>query len=155
MMAAALPDGAGPWLRLKVLGIPVPQGSTRAFVPKGWKRAIITGDNPKTKTWRQAIVEAAIPELAGRAPLEGPVELRVRFYMPRPKSAPRRVIHATKIPDLDKLVRAIGDALTTCGAWRDDAQVVELRAWKGFASGPYDHLGAGGLPRAEIEVRSA
>ena len=154
-MSAAIANHEPPFLRLRVLGVPVPQGSTKAFVPKGWKRAIVTGDNPKTKSWRQAIIDAAVPLLEGRLPLDGAVDLRVRFYMPRPKSAPRRVVHATKIPDLDKLLRATCDALTVAGAWRDDSQVIDASAWKGFAGGAFDHLGAGGLPRAEIEVREA
>ena len=59
------------------------------------------------------------------------------FYLPRPKS------HFTKRgvrlsapwwpvtkPDLDKLTRALLDALTDAGIWRDDSQAVELHAEK-------------------------
>ena len=40
-------------LTFDVLGTPVPQGSTRAFVRAG--RAVTTSDNVKTKPWRQDI----------------------------------------------------------------------------------------------------
>ncbi len=133
-----------------VYGVPVPQGSTKAFIPKGWKRPIITHDSARTKPWRQAIIDATLEKMTGLAPIDGPVELRVTFYLPRPKSAPRRILEPAKLPDLDKLVRGIGDALTTAGVWRDDSQVVSVIARKLFAGGWRDK--PEGLPRAEITV---
>lgn len=133
-----------------VYGVPVPQGSTKAFLPKGWKRPIVTADNKRTKPWRQAIIDASLGAMDGRAPIEGPAHLVVCFYLPRPKSAPRRVVEPTKRPDLDKLVRAVSDALTSAGVWRDDDQVVFVSARKVFAGGIDD--GAAGVPRAEISV---
>lgn len=139
-------------LTVTVYGVAAPQGSTRAFVPKGWKRPIITADNLRTKPWRQAIIDACLPALRGTPPLEGPVSVSVQFLLPRPKSAPRRVIEPAKLPDLDKLLRALLDGLTTAGAWRDDAQVVMISAIKAFAGGVRDPLGRAGIPRAEITV---
>ncbi len=137
-------------IEFTVYGVPIPQGSTKAFIPKGWKRPIVTHDSAKTKPWRQAIVDATLERMAGRAPLEGPVELRVTFYLPRPKSAPKRVTEPAKQPDLDKLVRAVGDALTAAGVWRDDGQVVSTLARKLYAGGWRDKRE--GVPRAEITV---
>lgn len=53
--------------------------------------------------------------------------------MPRPKSAPKtKTLAAVKRPDIDKLARAILDALTD--VWlRDDSHVVELCATKRLA----------------------
>ena len=53
--------------------------------------------------------------------------------MPRPKSAPKRSTPAAiKRPDIDKLARAVLDALT--GVWlEDDSHVVCLRATKRIA----------------------
>ncbi len=133
-----------------VYGIPVPQGSTKAFIPKGWKRPIVTHDSARTKPWRQSIIDATLDKMAGLAPIEGPIELRVTFYLPRPKSAPKGVTEPAKLPDLDKLARAVGDALTAAGVWRDDGQVVSLIARKLFAGGWSDKNG--GVPRAEITV---
>ena len=135
-----------------VYGTPIPQGSTKAFMRPGMRFPVVTADNAKTKPWRQAIVDASREKLAGRAPIEGPVELYVTFYLPRPKSAPKRVTEPAKLPDLDKLVRAVGDALTAAGVWVDDGQVVLTRARKAFAGGHLDRAGAAGVPRAEIRV---
>ncbi len=142
-------------LQFTVYGVPAPQGSTRAFIPKGWKRPIITADNARTKPWRQAIVEAALAANGNAPPLDGPAHVAVLFLLPRPKSAPRRITEPAKLPDLDKLVRALLDGLTTAGAWRDDAQVVSLSARKAFAAGARDLIGGRGVPRAEVMVTPA
>lgn len=63
---------------------------------------------------------------------DGPVRLSVGFFQ---ASAP------TEPPDLDKLVRAVGDALTICRVFGDDSQVVELWADKRSA-GPEHAPGA-------------
>jgi Holliday junction resolvase RusA-like endonuclease len=139
-----------------VFGTPIPQGSTRAFVPKGWKRPVITHANAKTKPWRQAIVDATQNVMAGRLPVEeAPVELAVTFFLPRPKSAPKRFTEPARKPDTDKLLRAVMDALTAAGVWRDDAQVVLVVTRKAFAGGQHDPMGPAGVPRAEVRVREA
>ncbi len=58
--------------------------------------------------------------------------MSVTFVLPRPKSAPKRRIWPEVKPDLDKLVRALCDALTQCGAWGDDAQLIHLTATKRY-----------------------
>ena len=108
-------------------GVPQPQGSMRAFVPKGWRRAVITSDNPKLGDWRR-LVAAAAP---GRVPFDGAVRVTLHFDLPRPRSLPRRVVDHVKRPDLDKMARGCLDALTGV-LFRDDSQVVELRATKGY-----------------------
>ncbi len=62
--------------------------------------------------------------------IDGPVTVALEFVLPRPKSAPKtRTPAATKRPDVDKLARAILDAITgICVA--DDAQVTHLCAKK-------------------------
>jgi len=142
-------------LSFTAYGVPAPQGSTRAFMRPGMKHPVVTADCARTKPWRQAIVDASREVMAGRAPLEGPVEVRVAFYLPRPKSAPRRITDPAKLPDLDKLVRALFDALTAAGVWRDDAQVVHVHARKAFAGGRHDDDPDGpGVPRAHITVEA-
>lgn len=95
-------------------------------------RPIITSDNPKLHEWRQ-LVAASIPP--GVEPLDGPVSLTVLFELPRPKSLRQKDVAHTKRPDLDKLVRAIGDALTGV-VYRDDSQVVDIRASKAYGAQP-------------------
>jgi len=125
-------------LRFTVWGEAQPQGSAKAFTPRGWSRPIITSDNPSLKQWRQVVAEAAnhalgeLPAVERGLLLEG-VRLTVAFYLPRPKSLPKRATAHTKKPDLDKLVRSCCDSLSSV-AFRDDSQVCELVAFKHYAA---------------------
>src|ERR1051325_8086771 len=123
-------------LRFTVWGEAQPQGSAKAFTPRGWSRPIITSDNPSLKQWRQVVAEAAnhalgeLPAVERGLLLEGG-RLTVAFYLPRPKSLPKRATAHTKKPDLDKLVRSCCDSLSSV-AFRDDSQVCELVAFKHY-----------------------
>lgn len=122
-----------------VYGTPVPQGSTKAFIPKGWKRAVITTDNKKLKPWRQEVSQAAIA--ADLQVLTGPVFIRLQFFLAKPKSRPKKWLEPTVKPDLDKLCRGVLDSLTGI-CFNDDAQVIALSAEKSY-----------GLPeRLEIHI---
>jgi crossover junction endodeoxyribonuclease RusA len=153
-------------LSFTVYGIPIPQGSLKAFMPRGRRFPVVTSDNLRTRPWKHMVGAAAREALRDSPPLEGPVAIDIEFYLPRPTSAPKRVVYPVKKPDLDKLVRAILDACTDAGVWKDDAQVIGASAIKAFAEGNVpvlrlgdparrdrhpDHLG---IPRARIEVRS-
>lgn len=127
-------------VRFVVPGVAEPQGSTRGFLVRG--RVRITSDNRKLKSWRLDAILCAQEALRGRPPVAGPVSVRLVFDFPRPQghfgkrgllpSAPAQKV--TK-PDLDKLVRAVLDALTQAGVVRDDSQVVSLFARKTFGAG--------------------
>lgn len=86
----------------------------------------------KVAPWR-SVVALTVGEVVD-APIDGPVAVRLDFVMPRPKSTPktRATPAATKKPDLDKLIRAILDAVTAV-AWHDDSQVVSVVASKRLA----------------------
>ncbi len=127
-------------LNVFVPGIPQPQGSSRAFKTGG--KIVVTSANPKLKGWRKAITDAVREEadFQGLAAWEGRAKLHLTFILPRPashktskgaltKSAPRAHLST---PDLDKLVRAVGDGITDAGVWRDDSQVIEIRAEKHY-----------------------
>ena len=134
-------------MKLIVHGIPLPQGSKTGFVIKG--RAVLTDGKkgPALREWRQAIAAEARLWLTqtNAAPLAGPVAMRVTFYLPRPKSAPRKVLYPATKPDLDKLVRSVGDALKGL-AYEEDSRIVDIDARKRFA--------IDSAPRAEIEVEA-
>jgi crossover junction endodeoxyribonuclease RusA len=118
-----------------VYGVPVPQGSSRAFIPKGWTRPVITAANSKTKPWRQEVAGACIARLNGASPAvsDMPMSITVAFFFDRPKSTKKSVRHKVTKPDIDKLARSILDALTGI-AFADDSQVTELHVSKGFGS---------------------
>lgn len=132
-------------LEVYVYGNPAPQGSKRAFAVRGkggvptGRVAVIESSHDRVKSWRQAIVEAV--NSIGVPALTGPVGLKVTFYLKRPAShygsgrnagriRPGAAARPASQPDLSKLIRATEDALTAVGAWKDDAQVVEITAAK-------------------------
>lgn len=110
-------------LVIEVRGHPKPQGSKR-HVGNGVMVESCKGLRP----WRTDVKLTAV-EARGAAPtLDGPLVARVVFTVAKPSAAPkrRRTWPATK-PDLPKLLRAIEDALSDAGLWRDDARVVEYQ----------------------------
>lgn len=113
-------------------GIPKPQGSKRAFVANG--RAVMTESNKAGhKDWRATVSAAALDAIGDRPLLEGPLAVVITFALPRPKSHPKtRTTWPIARPDVDKLERAILDSCTHI-IWRDDSQVVDLRAVKVWA----------------------
>jgi Holliday junction resolvase RusA-like endonuclease len=127
---------------LRVIGIPQPKGSTRAFLPKGSTRPIVTTDNPGIREWQRAIV--AVAQTLNEPPFEGAVAVALLFRFPRPKSKPRRIVHHVTRPDLDKCVRCVGDALQGV-LFADDAAIVALHARKQYAP-------EGTAPGVEIEI---
>lgn len=116
-----------------VFGKPQPQGSTKAFIPKGWTKPILTSDNAKLKPWRQDVSSLALEAMSGEQPIIGPVALTVRFYFEKPKSSGKRVTAKTTKPDIDKCLRSILDSLTGI-VFKDDAQVVQVECSKEFGT---------------------
>lgn len=118
-----------------VAGIPRPQGSMRQVPVKGYARPFLTSDNPKLKAWRRDVSDAA---RAGRHVVWlGPVAVGITFRLPRPKGhvgksglLPSAPHHPAVKPDLDKLARAVLDALVEAGVIVDDSLVVRLAARK-------------------------
>lgn len=127
-----------------VHGVPAAQGSKR-HVGNGRMVEMSKRLGP----WRAAIAEAIVEAGWQRDPiLTGPVWVDLTFYLPRPKhhygtgrNADRLKPNApvwvsTAVGDIDKLCRAVLDAITHAGAWRDDSQVAYLAAEKHYAEQP-------------------
>jgi Holliday junction resolvase RusA-like endonuclease len=136
-------------VRFKVLGVAQPKGSTKSF---GFIRkdrttgqplrtangnlaigTATTSANPNLAGWETAVRSAAQQQCGGTFFGDTAVRIAIVFFLPRPQSLPRRVKHHTKKPDLDKLARAVKDALKGV-LWQDDSQVVDLVARKAYAS---------------------
>jgi len=110
---------------IKVLGTPQPQGSTRSFA-KG-DRIVTTSATPNLHSWRDSVAWAVKDAMRGRPPFTGPVVVSATFRFNRPKSVSvKKRPHHTVKPDLDKLERALLDALVDGGCIVDDAQVNEF-----------------------------
>lgn len=124
-----------------VKGTPAPQGS------KKWLGVTKPNDGSRPKPrfeesskllpgWRRSIRAAMEPLMEGRPLLDGPIEVRVRFWFMRPQhhhvagdrsrplkaSAPR--YHAQS-PDLSKLLRGMEDDLNKL-VWTDDSRIARF-----------------------------
>lgn len=126
-----------------VIGRPQQRGSKTAVPRRGGGFVTVGGmpvlkdANKHSKAWMDSVKLAAHQAYAGEL-LAGPIVLSVEFYFRRPQShygsgrnygqvkesAP---LWHTQTPDLDKLVRCLGDALTGV-IWLDDKQVFETHS---------------------------
>jgi Holliday junction resolvase RusA-like endonuclease len=135
---------------LIVLGRPIPEGSSQAspYLDKdsGRMRASVRPNNARDLYRYRADIQNAWDQTMPSPDLiEGPVILHCTFVFARPdshfypvnkkrskpelrKDAPH---YRTVKPDLDKLLRAVGDALTG-RAYKDDSQVVQTHGAKPF-----------------------
>ena len=101
---------------------------------EGWKSQVVMAG----KDWKPV------------HPLEGPIQMRIVFWMPRPKRLMRAkdpegpILHLAK-PDTENLEKPILDALKNEGWFRDDSQVCVKKSVK------YYHAKTG-APGAEIYI---
>lgn len=136
-------------ITLRVYGNAAPQGSKSAFRNKHTGRIQQVESSKAVKPWRQDVRSAAQDALpAGHTPLAGPLSVELVFTFDRPQGHWRtgRNAHllrdsAPAYPagsrnDVDKLARAVLDAVTSAGLWGDDGQVVHLDAWKVYVGHP-------------------
>lgn len=107
-----------------VKGAPIPQGSKTANRYGGFREA-----NKNLPGWREQVQLAGRVAMKGREPFDGPLAVTAVFMMPRPKSQKGRWC-AVK-PDLDKLLRGLGDGLSGIVV-RDDARIVSWTARKEY-----------------------
>lgn len=153
-------------LELWIPGVPIPKGSYDAIPLGKWvgsgvgKRFvpftrpngvpivnIVPNNDDALKPWVDTVTARAMEAWSGRAPLDEDVCVFYAFMFPRLKghygtgrnastlkpSAP--AFRNTK-PDKDKLERAINDALTDAGVWKDDSRVVDGGSRKVYGPKP-------------------
>jgi len=109
----------------------LPNGGVKSYTPES------------TRAWEEFVRYQALEHRPARL-LDGALALQVTFYLPRPRSAPKRRRYPEVKPDLDNLVKAVKDALEGL-FWVNDSRIVELVARKRY----------GDPPRVEIEVAPA
>ena len=132
-----------------VAGTPVTQGSKRLVTRRGLTQMLDVKRGP-LRAWRDTVAMACA-RAGAQADASGPVWVEVEFYLPRPKShylpggglssIGKRWPMPTRKgrDDLDKLMRAVFDALTGV-AYDDDSRVVRAPSGKQWAG----HTGASG-----------
>lgn len=154
-------------LHVTVPGIARPQGSKRHV---GGGRMIEASNY--VAAWRAKVANHMIAAIirderqrGTRWPLTGPVHLQVAFYLPRPQNHYRAGKFAGMLrnvapvemqtgPDLDKLVRAIGDAMTAACVVVDDKQIHRINAVKAWAApgdDPFTAITIGGTTKQETK----
>lgn len=124
-------------IEIILAGVPVGKGRPRFVKSTG---SAFTPE--KTVRFEDRLSIVAQEAMAGRAPLDGPLELYVEIRMPVPLSKPKRwrdaalagLIRPTKKPDWDNFAKTV-DALNMI-VWVDDAQIVDGRVRKIYHEAP-------------------
>jgi Holliday junction resolvase RusA-like endonuclease len=94
----------------------------------------VTMYDPKaSKDWK-ADVRKQGEQYAHLPPVKVPftdiaLKMELIFYMPRPKSLPKKVKHHMKKPDCDNLAKAVKDGLEGV-FYKNDSQICDLRIKK-------------------------
>lgn len=134
---------------MEFIAIGLPKAQPRAKACIRGKRAGVY--DPGTANDWKSIVRAAALEEWDRVQFTEAIMVSVTFFMPRPKShytkkglKPDAPYYVTSKPDLDNLEKALLDALTNIGLWRDDAQVVSVKKMKAYTEWP---------PHAAVVIR--
>jgi len=130
-------DNPAEIIAFTVLGEPTPEGSTRAYYIKALDRTVTTHQNKKgLQAWRSRVATEAQRALEGRdwkCDSGSAYSVEVDFVLSRPPSVPEhRRKRPTVKPDIDKLVRAVNDALTGI-LFTDDCQVISMTMSKDYS----------------------
>jgi crossover junction endodeoxyribonuclease RusA len=131
-------------IEIAVYGVPAPMGSKRAYISAKGRAAVVESGSQRQKSWRQAVVDAALEH--GSPMLADPVAVEITFALGRPRSHYRtgknsHIVRGSappypaRMPDVDKLARNTLDGLTAAGVYGDDGQVVMLTVAKQWADG--------------------
>lgn len=121
-------------ITIYVPGVPGSQGSSKSVGTNKMGKPIIISTNKKLKSWRAQVCKVAKQAIGNRPPITGPVTVNYRFVFEAPASRARKPFEVagwmprTVTPDLDKLVRAAGDSISSTvkgGApvLKDDCQI--------------------------------
>ncbi len=124
-------------------GSPKGQPRPRAFARKfgeTWQARVY--DAKTAEGWKSCVAAAWLQNKpAGFKPFDGPVAVKFTFFIQRPKShflksglRPSAPIFCEAKPDADNYAKAVMDALSQIGVWRDDAQVCELFVIKRYTN---------------------
>jgi len=127
-------------VKFVVYGEPIAKQSVKRG--KTWHGQTVWYIPPKMSAWQNYITLVA-GQYKPECPLDGPLELRAVFYLPRPKSRQKDVIWADRKPDVDNLLKPLKDALQSGGIIKNDSRLVRIFAEKLY----------GDPPRVEISVK--
>ena len=132
-------------LYVKVIGTPVPQGSK---VANRFGKGVRDSNDKSLRPWRAEVAGCIAEAMTVQHwdTLDAACQVHITFWHARPAShygtgrnagrlKPSAPTWKATAPDIDKLTRAILDALTTSGAIRDDGRVARLVVHDQYTSG--------------------
>lgn len=134
----------------RVYGLPRPQGSLSYYgVSKRTGKAIVS-NSKQLLAWRETCVKTftvVLEDMTGFEKVEEKCHVDMDFFFARPQRHFRAdkvtlkhdapVFH-DKVPDLDKLIRGVNDALTYGQVWTDDSLMASCMARKFYTNNPAD-----------------
>lgn len=128
-------------IKFVIPGQPVGKGRPKVSTRGGKYARMYTPE--KTASYEGLVAYAAQQAMQGRPLLTGAVsiEMDIGLQIPASWSGKRRsqaaqgIVHATKKPDSDNVIKAVFDGLNGV-LWADDVQVVKLLAHKRYAETP-------------------
>lgn len=130
-------------------GIPKGQGRPRfrCITTKAGRNFASAYDPKDSRDWKQTVAATALA--AGVRGLEGPLQVNICAYLPRPKRLCRKsdvehCLYSTGKPDCDNITKGILDALIGV-AYADDSQVAISRTSKLYHE-------KSGMPRTEVSI---
>ena len=125
-------------LSLFIPGIPASKGSYRPITGRsrttGKPVTRLIPMDKKERPWRDHVRDTILSHWTPTIPHDSYVTVETTFYLPRPKTIPpTKRKHPTVKPDIDKLQRALYDAITETHIWHDDCQITDVTSHKRYA----------------------
>lgn len=138
-------------IAFRVPGLPIAQGS-KSYKGHRNGKPILAESAKGLDKWRRDVELLAQRAVGYTRPcIDQPVTVLVEFTFKTPKARAGQIRHAT-MPDVDKLARAVLDALKTAQVIIDDSRVSDLVATKRYGPEPgaYIAISTGELDLAAI-----
>ena len=128
-------------VKFNIIGLPAPQGSKTRMPNGAMVEGSSTSGRARLRDWRSTVAAVAHQQRQlVEVPFDGPVQVTVDFRFPVPKSRPasyRKHLLTGEVqgwkptkPDLDKLMRALGDGLVQGGLIARDELICSWSAHK-------------------------
>ena len=136
-----------------VAGQAAPQGSKNARIinkKDGKQYVALYESSKKVKPYREKVRKHLRDQ--GIEPVRGPISLTVVFVRPAKANAPKTYVpFVTTLPDIDKQLRALFDALTSV-AYYDDGQVCQVNAAEIYPQPDFPEVGTYVIIRSGKDV---
>lgn len=119
-------------IKFKIIGNPVPKGRPRFYKAGNFVHSYTP---KKTRQWEQFVKFQAI-HYRPKELWTGAIVMDLVFWLPRPKSLPKKVINHIKKPDIENLAKSVMDALEGI-IYKRDSQIICLVCDKIYSETEY------------------